>query len=347
MRLIEKFESVLVLLAIAVGLALGQLPWIAEHAARLIVPCLMLMLCGVFLHIPLADVRAAWRDFRVTGLSLGINFLWTPFFAWTLGALFLREAPELRVGFLMLMVTPCTDWYLIFTGLARGNVALGTALLPWNLMLQIVLLPIYLLVLGGTFVPIQASALVESVAWVLLVPMGVACAVRTGLTRTKGRRWLEGTLLPRITPVQLVFLALAVVAMFASQGRILLEQPQTFLHLLPPVLLFFAGNFVLAHLVGCVWGLPYPDVVTLCCTTLARNSPIALAIAVSAFPDRPLIALALVIGPLIELPMLGLVAQALLVERRQGWWSDRASVERSRRAPVARDAPTDDVCGAP
>jgi hypothetical protein len=163
MRLIEKFESLLVLTAIAVGLALGQLSWVAEHAARVIVPCLMPMLCGVFLQIPVADIREALRDYRVTGLSLGINFLWTPLFAWALGALFLREAPDLWVRLLMLMVTPCTDWYLVFTGLARGNVALGTALLPWNLILQLVLLPVYLLLFAGTLVHIRASVLVGRV----------------------------------------------------------------------------------------------------------------------------------------------------------------------------------------
>jgi ACR3 family arsenite efflux pump ArsB len=135
-------------------------------------------------------------------------------------------------------------------------------------------------------------------------------------------------------PAQLLFLALAIVAMFASQGRILLEQPQTFLQLLPPVLLFFAGNFVLAHAAGRAWRLPYSNFVALCCTTLARNSPIALAVAMLVFPDRPLIALALVIGPLIELPILGLVAQALLCERRQGWWADRTNIEMNRRALV-------------
>jgi ACR3 family arsenite transporter len=162
---------------------------------------------------------------------------------------------------------------------------------------------------------------------VLLVPMGVEWAARTWLTRTKGRAWMEEMLLPNVTPAQLVFLALAIVAMFASQGSLLLEQPQTFLQLLPPVILFFGGNFVLVHLVGRIWQLPYRDFVTLCCTTLARNSPISLALAVLAFPERPLIALALVIGPLIELPILGIVAQVLLFEHRKGWWSDRGNIK--------------------
>lgn len=61
----------------------------------------------------------------------------------------------------------------------------------------------------------------------------------------------------------------------------------------------------------------YEDSVSLSMTIVARNSPVALAIAVTAFPDQPLIALALVIGPLIELPVLAIVSQILLLKRRK------------------------------
>ena len=64
--------------------------------------------------------------------------------------------------------------------------------------------------------------------------------------------------------------------------------------------------------------LSYKDTVSLSLTTLARNSPVALAIAVTAFPDEPLIALALVIGPLIELPVLACVSQVLLLIKKNG-----------------------------
>ena len=64
--------------------------------------------------------------------------------------------------------------------------------------------------------------------------------------------------------------------------------------------------------------LSYKDTVSLSLTTLARNSPVALAIAVTAFPDEPLIALALVIAPLIELPVLACVSQVLLLIKKNG-----------------------------
>jgi ACR3 family arsenite transporter len=85
--------------------------------------------------------------------SLSINFLWTPIFAWGLGAVFLSDLPDLWVGLLMLMVTPCTDWYLVFTGIAGGNVVLATALfacLIWFLQV-FAFCQFYLLLFGRRF----------------------------------------------------------------------------------------------------------------------------------------------------------------------------------------------------
>ncbi|MGQ0417954.1 arsenic resistance protein, partial [Bacillus sp. HC-TM] len=87
--------------------------------------------------------------------------------------------------------------------------------------------------------------------------------------------------------------------------------------LLVPVLLFFIINFLLGQFIGRMMHLSYKDTVSLSLTTLARNSPVALAIAVTAFPDEPLIALALVIGPLIELPVLACVSQVLLLIKKK------------------------------
>ena len=106
--------------------------------------------------------------------------------------------------------------------------------------------------------------------------------------------------------------------MFASQGKYLLQNMNVVLLLLVPVLLFFIINFLLGQFIGRIMHLSYKDTVSLSLTTLARNSPVALAIAVTAFPDEPLIALALVIGPLIELPVLAFVSQVLLLIKKNG-----------------------------
>ncbi|MEX0892326.1 MAG: bile acid:sodium symporter [Gemmatimonadota bacterium] len=313
----DSRQTIAILLAVLTGLAAGQLSWIADHAIHLVVPALMAMLWSVFLHVPLRRMGAALRNLRFTGWSLGVNFIWTPLFAYGLGWLFLRDHPDLWIGLIMLMVTPCTDWYLVFTGLAGGNVRLSTALLPWHLVLQLLLLPVYLLLFAGTLVRIDYGVLVQGVLLVLVVPLALAWAFRRGAEAVRGRAWVTERALPAVAGAQLAFLTLAIAAMFASQGTVLLDNPIVVLRLLVPLLLFFFTTVLLAIWVSRIMRFAYPDCASLCFATLARNSPVALAIAVVAFPDRPLIALTLVVGPLIELPVLAVVSQALLAMRHR------------------------------
>ena len=114
---------------------------------------------------------------------------------------------------------------------------------------------------------------------------------------------------------QLLFLCLAIAVMFGAESVVLFGNLDVLLRTLVPLLLFFAVNLLLTTKVGKAEGLSYDDTTSLVFTSLARNSPLALAIAVAAFPDSPLTMLMLVIGPLIELPILSAVAGYRLSRR--------------------------------
>jgi ACR3 family arsenite efflux pump ArsB len=313
---LDKLQPFLVLLSVLSGLALAQVSVLPEIASQLIVPLLVVMLYVTFLPMPLQQIGRAIRNLKVTIASLSMNFLWTPVLAWGLGFVFLRDTPDLWVGLIMLMVTPCTDWYLVFTSVTGGDVPLATTLLPFNLILQIVLLPIYLLVFAGALVESNPQALMSSVLWVLVVPLLLALLSREWATRRWGNVWLSQQS-ANLTALQVSCLNLAIVAIFTAESQALIERPELLVQLLPPVLLFFLINFLLAQKLGQYLQLPYAAGVCLTFTTLARNSPLSLAIAASAFPNRPLITLTLVIGPLIELPILIVISQRLRFRKAQ------------------------------
>ncbi|WP_459889982.1 arsenic resistance protein [Halostagnicola bangensis] len=319
MNVVERFQTGLVLGGIVVGLGAGQIAGVPTIAESLLLPFLIVMLFAAFAGIPLSKLRRAFGNRRVLGASLGVNFLWNPLLAVALGAAFLVDHPALWVGLLMLLVTPCTDWYLIFTDLANGNVPLATSLLPYNLVLQLVLLPVYLYVFAGTLVDLQLRFLLESVLLVLFVPLVLAVVVRRIVVTQKGETWLENRFTPILGPTQVVFLSLAIAAMFASQGDVLLERPDVLAVLAVPVLAFYGINFLLGLAIGRVLDFSYGELACFNCTILSRNSPTALAIAVVAFPNEPLIALALVIGPLLELPLLAVVSRLLRGVDERGW----------------------------
>ena len=308
-------QTAFVAIAVAAGLVAGQLPWVAANAIHLVVPALMAMLWTVFVQVPLRELKAGFRDLRFTGLSLGINFLWTPVFAYLLGWAFLQDRPDLWLGLIMLLVTPCTDWYLIFTSLAGGNLRVSTAVLPWHLVLQLLLLPVYLLLFAGAVVPIDYGVVLRSIASVLLVPLALGAVFRRWAEGVRGAAWLADTFVPKAGSAQLLFLNLAIAAMFASEGAAITSNPLVILRLLPPLLTFFVLTFVLAIWVSRRVGFAYAECASLCFATLARNSPVALAIAVVAFPERPIVALALVVGPLVELPVLAMTSYTLRAVR--------------------------------
>ncbi|WP_079476724.1 arsenic resistance protein [Marinococcus halophilus] len=315
MNIIEKFQTLLILAAVIAGLVLGQAAVLAAYAEVLVVPFLLVMLYGLFLAIPLKDLRQAFTHRTFLGVSLGINFVWTPLLAWGLGALFLDGHPALWLGFIMLMVTPCTDWYLVFTSIAKGNLSLSTSILPLNMILQFLLLPLYLFLFAGTIETVALATIIESVLLVLLLPFLLAQG--TKYIWRKRPDVLEQKLLPFFSHAQIIFLSLAVAAMFAAQGAALLNNLSVITVLVLPVLLFFVINVTVAQTAGRLFRFSYADTVSLTLTTVARNSPVALAIAVTAFPGQPLAALALVIGPLIELLVLAMVAQLLLSSRKR------------------------------
>jgi len=152
----------------------------------------------------------------------------------------------------------------------------------------------------------------QSILFALIIPFITSYITRKLVIKVKGENWFANNILSKIGFSQIIFLSLAIIAMFASQGEKLVNNPQILLKLLLPVVLFFIINLILGQIIGRILKFEDKDIISLNLTTIARNSPISLAIALTAFPDQPLIALDLIIGPLIELPVLAGVSQMLL-----------------------------------
>ena len=310
MNTVTKLQPIFIIGAALLGLLLGYSPGFGNVSVDFVEPFLMVLLFFVFLSVDGKKLKEAFKNIRFTATAVITNFIWTPVFAFLLGILFFRENVDMQVGLMMLMVTPCTDWYLVFTSIAKGNVALGASILPLNLLLQVVLLPVYLMIFYGGSVSIGGSSVILSIIIVLLVPLLASVVCKQWEGRRIGQN-LVAKLREWGDNAQLLFLCLAVIAMFASESKPLFEHFGMLLRMLIPMILFFAVNFVLIRWIGKKLKFTDYDLIPLNFTTLARNSPLSLAIAVAAFPDRPLISLALVIGPLIELPSLAVIAEII------------------------------------
>lgn len=312
----SRWQVPVVIGAVLVGTVVGLAADVGDTADAVVVPALVTLLLLTFLGVDLRALRALRglrTSTRTAVASLVLNFVWAPALAGMLGWLLLSGHPDLRVGLVMLLVTPCTDWYLVFTASARGNVALGAALLPPNLVLQLVLLPVFVAGLAGAEGTVPLGDLAMGTLLVLGVPLIGSSLLRGATARSDGaERALRS--LAQAEGLRLALLAVAVAALFAAHATTVIDHPGSFARLVLPLAVFFAGAYLVASVVSSWLRLQHTERVTLTMTTMARNSPVALAVAAAAFPDRPLVVVALVVGPLLELPVLALAASRL---RRQ------------------------------
>lgn len=311
-------QPVFIIAAAVIGIILGQIAFFSDHMGGMIQPFLMLLLFFIFLKIDIKEIVHSFRNVRFSSTAVLINFVWTPIFAVLLGYAFLGGSRDLMIGFLMLLVTPCTDWFMVFTGMSKGNLSLSASILPLNLVLQVFLLPFYLFIFFGTGSSFDMGSILLSIVLVLAVPFIAANLIKIAIKALGKKNALDNNMDKHGDNIQLFFLCLAVFAMFAPNGDMIINDPAILLQMLVPLLIFFTLNFAISRFVGKALGFSFDDTTSLTFTVMARNSPLALAIAVAAFPASPLIALALVVGPLIELPVLSLASAAVLKMRDKG-----------------------------
>lgn len=317
----DETKPFVLIAAIVVGIVANRLvngrlvrwDWVANVAV-------FAVMFAVMAFVEVKDVGVAFKKLKPTGLALLTNFVFTPAFAWVLGWLVLRPYHDVWAGVILYTLTPCIGWYLIFTDLAEGDVAWGVSLLPWNLVLQILLLPLYLWLLVGKVVPTSASTLLGSVGLYLLAPFALAYGVRLLLERTKGKEWTYGAYKHAIGEVKMWALAVLVVTIFAFQASFSGLGLVRIGLIIGVISLFFVGLFALGLTVGRRFHLGYADTATLVFTTTARNSESVIGVAAVAFAGHPLVLVAILVGPVVELPaLLGLSRLMLWLRHALSW----------------------------
>ncbi|WP_409199630.1 arsenic resistance protein [Methanobrevibacter sp. DSM 116169] len=313
MECIEKIEPILIFSSIILGLLFSNIAFISDNSSILINFFLFLMLLGVFLEIPLNDLKNGFKNFKFTKTSILINFIFTPIFGYFLGSIFLYNHLDIWIGFVMLILTPCTDWYLLFTKIAKGNLSLSLSILPINLILQVILLPIYLILFFSSSNTINLSDLGFSLFILIILPFLLSIIIKFLF---KNKISIKNKIDSFFSKSQVIFLSLAIFIIFSSEANVLFENVSSIFLIFIPLIIFFIVIFILDYIVSKKVSFSYDEYASLTLTTLARNSPLALAIAINSFPHRELIIIALVIGPLIELPVLYIISKGLLKIKR-------------------------------
>jgi ACR3 family arsenite efflux pump ArsB len=261
-------------------------------------------------------LKQAALHWRLLSIAWVANFLIIPPLGFAIASLFLTGQPPFLTGLVIYFMAPCTDWFLGFTRLAKGNTALGAILLPINMVTQLLLYPVYLSVFLGANGGVEASTLTNTLWQWFLIPAVIALVTHITLRRILNELSFETLLCTAGKMIPFVIAAL-VFFIFSANITIILEHIPVFVWILCAVFLFFVVTYFLGEGLSKLFKLDYPERALLTMTTAARNAPLMLGITAAVMPNQPLIYEALIIGMLAEFPHLTVLKHLMLrTERR-------------------------------
>ena len=333
---LDRLLPAWILAAMGAGLLLGRLwpglgVWLDKvQLAGVSVPIaigLLWMMYPVLAKVRYESIGRHTRDTRLLGTSLLLNWVVGPLLMFALAWLFLPDLPEYRNGLILIGLARCIAMVLIWNALACGSGEIAAVLVALNSVFQIltysVLGYLFLAVIPGWFgaetavLDVSMGAIAGSVAVFLGVPLVAGWLTRRTLVARKGERWYDETFMPRFGPTALLGLLYTIVLMFAMQGDRIIDAPWDVLRIAAPMIVYFGVMFALAFTLSRKLGFGYETTAALSFTAAGNNFELAIAVAVATFGIASGEALAAVIGPLIEVPVLVVLVYVSLWARQR------------------------------
>jgi ACR3 family arsenite transporter len=339
LSMLDRFLPVWIAVAMAVGLGLGSLiPRLNDGLDRLRVGTvslpialgLLLMMYPVLAKVRYEDLGRRQHDGVSNrlffGVSLFLSWIVGPLFMFALAWLLLPHQAAYRTGVIIVGLARCIAMVLIWNDIAKGDRDRAALLVVFNAVFQVVAFSLlgyfYLTVLPG-WIGLDTQGFevgIWEVARTVLIFLGIPLTAgfltrRIGLAR-KGRDWYEGEFIPRIGPITLYGLLFTIVLLFAIQGDKIISQPLDVARIALPLLAYFAVMWVAGFTIGKLIRLPYAQTASLAFTVASNDFELAIAVAVGVFGATSGQALAGVVGPLIEVPVLVSLVYVALWARR-------------------------------
>jgi arsenite transporter len=340
---LDRFLPLWIGLAMAAGVVLGTLvpdlnAWL-EHlqVGTVSLPIaigLLVMMYPVLAKVRYEDIGRMSDDGvgngRFFGTSLVLSWVVGPALMFALAWIFLADQPAYRTGVIIVGLARCIAMVLVWNDIALGDRERAAVLVVFNALFQVAayaLLGYFYLTTLPRWLGFDTQGFevgIWEVARTVLVFLGIPLAAgfftrRIGI-RGRGRDWYEQEFIPRIAPLTLYGLLFTIVLLFAIQGDEITSSPLDVARIAVPLLAYFAIMWFLGFGSGRALGFPYPQTAALSFTVASNDFELAIAVAVGVFGAASGQALAGVVGPLIEVPVLvGLVYVALWLRRRLSW----------------------------
>jgi ACR3 family arsenite transporter len=310
----EKYLTLWIVICIALGLLVGRfLPGFGQFIdslkfRQLSIPIgvlLFFMMYPTVLGIRFSDVRKAATRPKPLLVTIIANWVIAPALMTLLANVFLAGNPQYIAGVILLGLSPCTAMVMWWMFLAKGDMAQGLINTSINALLMLLLYaPLAALYLGVSSIPIPWDLIAISVLAFIAIPVGAGAVSRKLMIAHKGENWFENKYLPAIGKVSIIALLTTLIVMFSFAGQTILDNPLLVAYLAAPNLMHYAIMITWTYLLGYFAGWAYETVID---TTLIGSSShfeVAIAVATTLYGIGSGAALATVIGPLMEVPLM-------------------------------------------
>ncbi|AHC26227.1 arsenic transporter [Mycolicibacterium neoaurum] len=295
---------------------------------------LLIMMYPVLAKVRYDRLDTVTGDRKLLLSSLVLNWLIGPALMFALAWLLVPDLPEYRTGLIIVGLARCIAMVIIWNDLACGDREAAAVLVALNSLFQVVMFAVlgwfYLSVLPGWLgwdtASINASPwqIAQSVLVFLGIPLLAGYLSRRLGEKAKGRTWYETRYLPKVGPWALYGLLFTIVILFALQGEQITSRPVDVVRIAAPLLIYFAVMWGGGYLLGAALGLGYERTTTLAFTASGNNFELAIAVAIATYGATSGQALAGVVGPLIEVPVLVALVYVSLFLRKRFWPQTKA-----------------------
>ncbi len=322
LSLLDRFLPLWIFLAMGIGVLLGFLPGIVDlfnlvqfgTVSLPIAVGLLWMMYPVLAKVKyeeLGKVATAWKMF---GVSVILNWAIGPVIMFTLAWIFLADFAAYREGLIIVGLARCIAMVLIWNLLAGGDNEYCAVLVALNSIFQVLFYSIYayffLTIASGwlagtsTVVSITMKDIAISVFIFLGIPLMAGIMTRFGLIHQKGKTWYDEVFTVKLGPTALIGLLFTIVVMFSMQGVNIVDLGWDLGRIAIPLVGYFFLMFVASFMISWALHFVYSETMTLSFTAASNNFELAIAVAVGTFGINSGQALATVVGPLVEVPVL-------------------------------------------